>query len=69
MEMPYGAVVQQAYVVNDIRAAAEKFNRAFGIGPFVHLPHIKLPDVLYRGQPAEMEFWRHCARPARSRSS
>ncbi|MGE0665672.1 MAG: VOC family protein [Sphingomonadales bacterium] len=56
MDMPYGAIVQQAYVVNDIRAAAEKFNRAFGIGPFVHLPHIKLPNVLYRGQPAEMEL-------------
>jgi hypothetical protein len=56
MEMPYGAIVQQAYVINDIEAAAARFSKTFGIGPFVLLEHIKLPDVLYRGQPAEMEL-------------
>lgn len=56
MELQYGDIIQQAYVVNDIEAAAAKWNRTFGIGPFMLLPHITLQHVMYRGQPAEMEL-------------
>jgi hypothetical protein len=54
MELKYGDIIQQAYVVNDIEAAAAKWNRTFGIGPFVLIDHITLQHVEYRGKPSEM---------------
>jgi hypothetical protein len=54
MEMAYGSILQQSYLVNDIRAAAERFSRTLGIGPFVLLENLMLEHVLYRGRPAEM---------------
>jgi len=56
MSLPYSRVIQNAYVVTDIEAAARRWNETFGIGPFVLLENIRLPNVLYRGQPAEMEL-------------
>lgn len=55
-EIDHGAIIQQAYVVNDVVAAAEKWHRVFGIGPFVHLSHISLPNAYYRGEPVEIEL-------------
>ena len=47
--------VQIAYHVPDPAAAAERYAREFGWGPFFLLEHIALADVLYRGQPAEFD--------------
>lgn len=56
VELAYGDIIQQAYVVNDIEETARKWNGTFGIGPFVLLDHIELKHVLYRGRPAQMEL-------------
>lgn len=47
--------VQIAYFVNDIKAAAKKANTMFGYGPFYIYENIKLRNVTYRGQPAELD--------------
>ena len=48
-------VVQIAYFVNDIKAAAKKANAMFGYGPFYVYENIKLRDVSYRGEAAELD--------------
>lgn len=48
MQMPYDRIMQNAYVVNDIEAAAHRWSKTFGIGPFVHFERIDL-DVTHRG--------------------
>lgn len=40
---------QTAYYVSDIEAAAHKWNRLYGAGPFVMLPHHKFDSYRYRG--------------------
>jgi catechol 2,3-dioxygenase-like lactoylglutathione lyase family enzyme len=44
--------VQIAYHVPDPEAAAHRFARDYGWGPFFLLEHIKLVSCLYRGRPA-----------------
>jgi catechol 2,3-dioxygenase-like lactoylglutathione lyase family enzyme len=44
--------VQIAYHVPDPEAAAHRFAREYGWGPFFLLEHIKLASCLYRGRPA-----------------
>jgi hypothetical protein len=48
-------IVQIAYYVNDIEAAAKKAHAAFGTGPFYIYQHIELNDVSYRGQKTELD--------------
>lgn len=48
MEMPYDRIVQNAYVVTDIEAAAHRFSRIFDVGPFVLLENIEMP-MRHRG--------------------
>ena len=40
------------YVVDDLPAAAERFARRYGAGPFYALEHIVFDEVTYRGRPA-----------------
>lgn len=40
------------YVVEDLPAAAERFARQYGAGPFHALEHIVFDEVTYRGEPA-----------------
>jgi len=47
---------QAAWIVNDLREAAERWIKTFGVGPFFVFDEITLEDLTYRGQPAEMEF-------------
>jgi catechol 2,3-dioxygenase-like lactoylglutathione lyase family enzyme len=49
----FGALkpVQLAYHVPDPEAAAERFAREFGWGPFFLMEHIPLERSLYRGRP------------------
>jgi hypothetical protein len=40
------------YVVDDLEAAAERFARAVGAGPFLMIEHVPLEDVTFDGAPA-----------------
>jgi hypothetical protein len=48
MAMPYERIVQNAYIVNDIEAAARRWSAALNIGPFVLLEGIEMP-MIHRG--------------------
>lgn len=43
------------YVVEDLEAAAARFARTVGAGPFLHLGHVVLDEVTYRGEPAHYD--------------
>jgi hypothetical protein len=46
---PRRTIVQNAYVVNDAAAAAERMVELMGAGPFFVFEHIPLSECLYRG--------------------
>ncbi|TDI93739.1 MAG: VOC family protein [Chloroflexi bacterium] len=48
-------IVQIAYFVSDIEAAAERLHAMLGVGPFFVAHHIELINVRYRGEPAELD--------------
>lgn len=47
---------QAAWVVNDLDEAAERWAKAFGVGPFFLFDAITLDNLQYRGAPAKMDF-------------
>ena len=49
-------VLQVAYVVNDVRAAAERWIKTFGVGPFYILENAPVENPIYRGKPQEVKF-------------
>jgi hypothetical protein len=53
--MLLGAPVQIAYAVPDAVAAAARWVRDFGAGPFFVRPHVELVDVMYRGAPGAFD--------------
>lgn len=48
---PYGAVIQEAFIVPDIETAIRQFHQTLGIGPFYLVEHFPLINAQYRGQP------------------
>lgn len=61
MQLPVSTVVRQhfiqnAYHVTDIDAAMVRWNRLFGLGPFLVRRHITLHDVTYRGRPSALDI-------------
>ena len=48
-------IVQIAYYVNDVEAAAKKAHTVFGTGPFYIYKNIELIDVTYRGRKAVLD--------------
>jgi hypothetical protein len=48
--------IQNAYFVNDLDAAIERWNRLWGLGPFFVRRHIVLPEVTYHGRPATLDI-------------
>jgi Glyoxalase/Bleomycin resistance protein/Dioxygenase superfamily len=56
VNIPHHDVVQNAFIVNDIEAAAWHWHRTWGIGPFLILPHIKIDDLHHRGKPQPIDF-------------
>lgn len=61
MQLPVSTVVRQhfiqnAYHVTDIDAAMVRWNRLFGLGPFLVRSHITLHDVTYRGRPSALDI-------------
>jgi hypothetical protein len=49
-------IVQLAYVVNDVREAAARWMKTFGVGPFYILDRPEVGNPLYRGRPQKVEF-------------
>ena len=46
---------QQAYYVNDLEKACIDWNRLFGAGPFLLVPHHKTDEFAYRGTDQEAD--------------
>lgn len=49
-------IIQNAYVVNDIDQAIERWHRIWGLGPFLVRRHITMDQVWYRGQPSTLDI-------------
>jgi hypothetical protein len=49
-------IIQNAYVVNDIDQAIEKWHRTWGVGPFLVRRHITMDQVWYRGRPSTLDI-------------
>jgi hypothetical protein len=47
---------QSAWVVNDLRAAAQRWIDLAGAGPFYIFDQLVLEDLKHRGRPAEIDF-------------
>ena len=56
MILPGSAIVQLAWVVNDLEEAARRFSKIYGCGPFLMNRHIKLGDPRYRGVSMHTDF-------------
>lgn len=52
---PQGSIMQIAYVVEDLEAAAQRWVRLTGAGPFFLLEHLAIVEPRYRGQPTELD--------------
>lgn len=46
-------IMQAAFIVDDVEAAARAWTAATGIGPFFLVPHIRLAEARYRGAPSD----------------
>ena len=46
-------LMQAAFIVDDVEAAAKAWTQTTGIGPFYILRHIPLAEASYRGEPAK----------------
>lgn len=47
---------QNCYVVRDLEESMHYWMDALGIGPFFHLPHIGLSNIIHRGAPAALDI-------------
>ena len=56
MGLQYGTIIQNAFIVNDMQEAMERWNKAFGYGPFLLMEHIGLKDIVYRGESVELDI-------------
>lgn len=45
------AIMQAAFVVDDVRAAAQRWAKDMGIGPFFVQDHVRYRSLTYRGEP------------------
>jgi Glyoxalase/Bleomycin resistance protein/Dioxygenase superfamily len=55
MLQPTGSIMQVAYVVPDMEAAAAQAAAALGAGPFYLLPHLQIVQPRYRGEPSAID--------------
>lgn len=51
----FGPPVQIAYVVDDPRAEAARWEQTYGAGPFVVREHIPVDHVVHRGRPSSFD--------------
>ncbi len=49
-------IFQNAWVVDDLMSAADKWIKFYGIGPFHVREHLTLDDIQYRGKPGELDI-------------
>lgn len=56
MILPGASIVQMAWVVDDLEAAAERLARTMQVGPFLMIRHISLDDPRHRGAPQRTDF-------------
>jgi Glyoxalase/Bleomycin resistance protein/Dioxygenase superfamily len=56
MQSPSVLIRQHAYVVESIERAARSWAGKFGIGPFFCVRHLEFENVLYRGQPTQLDI-------------
>jgi hypothetical protein len=49
-------IFQTAFIVNDLEESCAKWARTMGIGPFTLLENIDLPNIIYRGEPGELNL-------------
>lgn len=49
-------MIQNAYVVNDIDQAIDRWHQAWGLGPFLVRRHITMDQVWYRGKPSTLDI-------------
>ena len=49
-------LIQNAYVVNDLDDAIARWHALWGIGPFFVRRHIVMSQVMYRGQPSQIDM-------------
>lgn len=52
---PLGGIMQVAYVVPDVRAAATAWAQSLKVGPFFLIEHFPLADLTYRGKPDTLD--------------
>jgi methylmalonyl-CoA/ethylmalonyl-CoA epimerase len=45
-----------AFVPADVGAALDWWAGHMGAGPFSHLPHVRMDDMRFRGQPTAPDF-------------
>ena len=53
---PLGAVMQVAYVVEDIKKAMAHWTEKLDVGPFFLFEHFALEDYRYRGQQSDLDI-------------
>jgi hypothetical protein len=49
-------IIQNAYVVDNLQEAMERWTKLYGIGPWVILADVKGENLTYRGEPSELVF-------------
>jgi hypothetical protein len=49
-------IIQNAYVVDNLEEAMQRWTDIYGIGPWVILPHVIGQNLTYRGAPADLDF-------------
>ena len=49
-------IFQFSWVVTDLEAAARRWNRTMGIGPFLVNRHLRITEPIYRGKPSRTDF-------------
>lgn len=55
MQMPID-IYQTGFVVDNIDAAVERWQKTSGLGEFEYIRHVQVDDGLYRGQPTRIDF-------------
>lgn len=53
---PLGAIMQVAYIVEDIESAMKHWGKTLGVGPFFLFEHFALDDYRYRGKPGDLDI-------------
>ncbi len=53
---PLGSIMQTAYVVDDLEAAAHHWTKTLGIGPWFLLEHFEADNKTYYGAPTDVDL-------------